>query len=343
MCSAFTNSIQITMENQYRKTFADLMVGKKIVYVHGFMSSGATHTAKILQEYMPESTVIAPDLPIHPEEAMSLLRQIQADEQPDLFIGTSMGGMYTEMLYGTDRICVNPAFHMGTTISESNMLGKQVFQNPRKDGVQEIIVTKALQKEYKEITEQCFSAITEEEKSRVYGLFGDADPIVHTFDLFHEHYSQAIHFHGEHRLVEKAIFHFIMPVIRWIDDKQEGRERKTVLIDWSTLSNNYGKPKSSLFKAYEMLLNHYNVYFVAPAPTNNPTAMIEVQKWIKEVFSAPAWNHVLFANEPQLLLGDYLISTNKNDGFMGTTLQFGSDEFKTWEELIIYFERLGGQ
>ena len=141
------------MENQYKKTFADLMVNKKLVYVHGFMSSGATHTAKILQEYMPQCTVIAPDLPIHPEEAMELLRKIQADERPDIIIGTSMGGMYTEMLYGTDRICVNPAFQMGSTISESNMLGKQIYQNPRKDGIQEVIVTKSLQKEYKEITE----------------------------------------------------------------------------------------------------------------------------------------------------------------------------------------------
>ena len=244
------------MENQYRKTFPDLMVNKRLVYVHGFMSSGATHTAKILQEYMPQCTVIAPDLPIHPKEAMELLRKIQADERPDIIIGTSMGGMYTEMLYGTDRICVNPAFQMGSTISESNMLGKQVYQNPRKDGVQEVIITKALQKEYKEMTERCFSAVTPEEQERVYGLFGDADPIVHTFDLFHQHYPQAIYFHGEHRLIEKAIFHYIMPVIRWIDDKQEGRERKTVFIDWETLSDSYGKPKSSLHKAYEFLLDH---------------------------------------------------------------------------------------
>ena len=331
------------MENQYRKTFPDLMVNKKLVYVHGFMSSGATHTAKILQEYMPQCTVIAPDLSIHPEEAMELLRKIQADERPDIIIGTSMGGMYTEMLYGTDRICVNPAFQMGSTISESNMLGKQVYQNPRKDGVQEVIVTKALQKEYKEMTERCFSAVTPEEQERVYGLFGDADPIVHTFDLFHQHYPQAIYFHGEHRLIEKAIFHYIMPVIRWIDDKQEGRERKTVFIDWETLSDNYGKPKSSLHKAYEFLLDHYNVYFTVPAPTNNPAALTEMQAWISDVFSAPAWNRTLFVNQPQFLLGDYLISTHSNEDFMGMVLPFGSDEFKTWEEVITYFERLGGQ
>src|SRR3712207_7806507 len=84
-----------------------------------------------------------------------------------------MGGMMTEMLTGYDRILVNPAFQMGDTMS--NMTGRQEFQNPRKDGVQELMVTKGLIKEYKDITQQCFAHITEEEQSRVYGLFGDKD------------------------------------------------------------------------------------------------------------------------------------------------------------------------
>ena len=331
------------MENQYKKTFPNLMVGKKIIYVHGFMSAGSTHTAQILRDYMPQATVIAPDLPIHPEEAMELLRNLIKTENPDLIIGTSMGGMYTEMLYGVDRICVNPAFQMGSTITESNMMGKQVYQNERQDGEKEVIVTKALVKEYKEMTEQCFAQVTEEEQLKVFGLFGDEDPIVHTFDLFSEHYTQAIHFHGEHRLIEKAIFHYLMPVIRWIDDRQEGRERRTVLISQDTLADGYGKPKSSLHKAYELLLDNYNVYFVSPAPTNNPSVITEQQAWIEETFSAPAWNHAIFTNQPQLLYGDYFISSTEQPDFLGTVLRFGSDEFKTWEEIITYFERLGGQ
>lgn len=331
------------MENQYKKTFPNLMVGKKIIYVHGFMSAGSTHTAQILRDYMPQATVIAPDLPIHPEEAMELLRNLVKTENPDLIIGTSMGGMYTEMLYGVDRICVNPAFQMGSTITESNMMGKQVYQNERQDGEKEVIVTKALVKEYKEMTEQCFAKVTEEEQLKVFGLFGDEDPIVHTFDLFSEHYTQAIHFHGEHRLIEKAIFHYLMPVIRWIDDRQEGRERRTVLISQDTLADGYGKPKSSLHKAYELLLDNYNVYFVSPAPTNNPSVITEQQAWIEETFSAPAWNHAIFTNQPQLLYGDYFISSTEQPDFLGTVLRFGSDEFKTWEEIITYFERLGGQ
>ena len=331
------------MENQYKKTFPNLMVGKKIIYVHGFMSAGSTHTAQILRDYMPQATVIAPDLPIHPEEAMELLRNLVKTENPDLIIGTSMGGMYTEMLYGVDRICVNPAFQMGSTITESNMMGKQVYQNERQDGEKEVIVTKALVKEYKEMTEQCFAQVTEEEQLKVFGLFGDEDPIVHTFNLFSEHYTQAIHFHGEHRLIEKAIFHYLMPVIRWIDDRQEGRERRTVLISQDTLADGYGKPKSSLHKAYELLLDNYNVYFVSPAPTNNPSVITEQQAWIEETFSAPAWNHAIFTNQPQLLYGDYFISSTEQPDFLGTVLRFGSDEFKTWEEIITYFERLGGQ
>ena len=241
------------MDSYLPKSYPSLMEGKKILYVHGFLSAGSTHTADVLRQFMPRATVLAPDLPVHPAEAMALLKETVESERPDLIIGTSMGGMYTEMLYGFDRICVNPAFEMGATMSEHQMMGKQTFQNPRQDGVQEIIVTKALVKEYREMTEHCFSQVTAEEQQRVFGLFGDEDPIVHTYDLFLQHYPQAIHFHGEHRLVEKAIYHYIIPIVRWIDDRQTGRNRPTVLIHWDTLADAYGQPKSSLHKAYEQL------------------------------------------------------------------------------------------
>lgn len=319
------------------------MEGKKIMYVHGFMSAGSTHTAQILRDILPEATVIAPDLPIHPAEAMDLLHSLADSEHPDLIIGTSMGGMYTEMLYGYDRICVNPAFEMGTTILKNNMLGKQTYQNPRQDGVQDVIVTKALQKEYEEITTHCFSHVDAAEQSRVYGLFGDADPVVHTFDMFRDHYPQAIRFHGEHRLNDKIVFHYLMPVIRWIDDRQSDRTRPVVFIHSDCLADDYGKPLSSLHKAYEFLLENYAVYFVAPAPTNDHAFVPHVQEWIEEYISAPAWNHIVFTNNPQFLYADYLISRHHSAEGLGTGIEFGSDEFKTWEEIITFFDRLGGQ
>ncbi len=323
------------------RQFADLMSDKKIMYVHGFLSSGQSGTVKMLQELMPRATLVAEDIPVHPEEAMEMLFKMQQTEKPDLIIGTSMGGMFTEMLRGTDRILVNPAFEMGNTMS--SMTGKQTFQNPRKDGVQELMVTKGLIKEYRDITERCFQDITPEERERVYGLFGDKDPVVHTFDLFREHYPNAIRFHGEHRLVDKIALHYLAPVIRWIDDKQSGKERPVVYIDFDALHDSYMKATSSMHKTYEMLTEYYNVYIVAHAPTNDHAYTAMVQDWVEEYLSAPAYNHVIFTNRKELLYGDYFIDPKPCPDFMGTTIEYGSDEFKSFDEIITFFERLGGQ
>ena len=323
------------------KQFTDLMSDKKIMYVHGFLSSGQSGTVKMLQELMPRATLVAEDIPVHPEEAMEMLLKLQQTEKPDLIIGTSMGGMYTEMLRGTDRILVNPAFEMGNTMS--SMTGKQTFQNPRKDGIQELMVTKGLIKEYRDITERCFHGITPEEQARVYGLFGDKDPVVHTFDLFREHYPNAIRFHGEHRLIDKVALHYLAPVIRWIDDRQSSKERPIVYIDFDCLHDAYMKATSSMHKAYEMLIEYYNVYIVATAPTNNHAYTDTVQQWVEEYLSTPAYNHIIFTNRKELLYGDYFIDPKPCPDFMGTTIEYGSDEFKSFDEIIIFFERLGGQ
>lgn len=327
--------------NPYILQFPDLMSGKKIMYVHGFLSSGQSGTVKLLRELMPQATVVAEDIPVHPEEAMAMLRDMVEREQPDLIIGSSMGGMYTEMLYGTDRILVNPAFEMQKTMTP--MTGKQTFQNPRKDGVQELMVTKGLIKEYGEMTQHCFSGVTTEEQQRVWGLFGDHDPVVHTFDLFHAHYPHAVSFHGEHRLIDKVAIHSLVPVIRWIDDKQEDRQRPIVYIHYNTLHDGYDHPTASMHKAYEMLIARYQVYIVAPAPTNDHAALTHVQEWCEEYLNVPAYDHVIFCNQKSLLYGDYAIDSEPDENFMGTSIAYGSDEFKTWDEIITFFDRLGGQ
>ncbi len=328
------------MDNPHQKQYPDLMVDKTVMYVHGFMSSAQSGTVRMLKELLPKTNIVAEDLPLHPAEAVNLLHELCDKYNPNLIIGTSMGGMYTEMLKGFERIIVNPAFQMGETMHEHGMMGKQKFLNPRKDGVQECIVTKALVNEFKGITKQCFKDVTPEEQQLVYGLFGDNDPLVHTFDLFTEHYPLAIHFHGAHQLTDKIGLHYLIPVIRWIDDKQEHRERPVVYIDYATLHDSYGKAKSSMHKAYELLIEHYQVYIVAQAPTNQHKYINEVQSWVEEYLSAPAHNHIIFTNQRQLLYGDYLITDTPEDNFMGTTLLYGSDELKTWEELIVFFSRV---
>lgn len=335
------------MENNYVIQFPDLMKGKKILYVHGFCSSGSSGTVAKIREMLPGAEVVAPDLPLKPEEAMALLHGLCESERPDLIIGTSMGGMYAEMLYGYDRILVNPAFMIGDTMVKHGMLGKNTFLNPRQDGVQEFILTKSMVAEYKEITTRCFSNVTEEEsRDRVYGLFGDKDPVVHTREIFASHYRNAIVFHGEHRMNDKILLHSVVPVIRFIDDRREGRERPIVYVSIDTLRDSRGNQTSSAMKAFDILLRNYSMFVVAGAPTNDPSYIDGVSAWVQDVVGVPAWNRVVFTNRKDLLYGDYLIDPSEECGapdFMGTRIVYGSDTFKTWEEIMEFFERLGGQ
>jgi len=335
------------MENNYAIQFPEIMKGKKILYVHGFSSSGQSGTVVKIREMLPGATVVAPDLPLHPAEAMDLLHHTCETENPDLIIGTSMGGMYAEMLYGYDRILVNPAFQMGDTMLKHGMLGKNTFLNPRQDGVQEFIVTKALVEEYKEITAKCFAGVTDEEsRDRVYGLFGDEDPVVHTRDLFSQHYRNAISFHGEHRMNDKILLHSVLPVVQWIDDRQEHRERPIIYVSIDTLRDARGNQMSSAMKAFRYLFEHYAMYIVAPSPAYNPEYIAEVMRWAEDLVNVPAWQHLVFTNRKDLIYGDYLIDPSDEYGaadFMGTLIKFGSDTFKTWEEIIEFFSRLGGQ
>ncbi len=338
-----TKALFTMSDNPFLKQFPDLMAGKKVMYVHGFGSSAQSGTVSRLRSVLCNATVIAEDMPLHPEEAVDLLHRLCEEEKPDLILGTSMGGMYTEMLYGFDRIVINPAFKIGETMTEHGLTGHQTYQNPRKDGVQKFFVDNNLVKEYKRISELCFSRVDETERQRVWGLFGDEDKTVDTFDLFRQHYPTAIHFHGEHRMDDRSYMHAVMPVIRWIDDLQEGRQRPVILISFQAACDKWGKPRSSVQKAFRRLIENYQVFLVGPSDFNARSEMEQTVSWAEQYFDAPAYNHVIFTCQPQLLLGDYLIDTVPVDNFMGTVIEYGSDSFKTWEEIITYFDRLGGQ
>lgn len=324
------------MENQYVKQFPELMQGKTIMYVHGFGSSGQSGTVHLLRTVLPNARVIASDLPIHPNEALSLLKKTCTDEKPSLIVGTSMGGMYTEMLYGFDRICINPAFGIADTMQSHGLTGKQQFFSPRQDGVQEFYVDKSLVKEYRQICEGNFQSINDEEQQRVFGLFGDQDPLVHTYNSFCEHYSQAISFHGKHRMDDHSIRHAVLPVIRWIDDRQEQRQRPIIYIGVETLWDSYQNPASSMMKAVCNLIENYQVYFVGEEEA-------VVASWLAEHINVPTWHHTVYTWRRDLLYGDYLISKRKECDTMATLLEYGSDTFKNWEDILEYFDRLGGQ
>lgn len=106
---------------------------KKLIYFHGFGSSGEGGTVKTLRELLPDWIVLAPDIPVDPKDALPFLKDLCQTEQPDIVVGTSMGGMYAQQMRGFKRICVNPAFYMSKQskalkegIFEFSILGKTV-------------------------------------------------------------------------------------------------------------------------------------------------------------------------------------------------------------------------
>lgn len=314
-----------------------LMAGKKIIYIHGFASAGSTGTAERLRILMPNATVISPDVPVEPQVALQMLQELCETEQPDLIVGTSMGGMFAEKFAGYDRICVNPALHLADTIQKNMGLGKTEFQNPRKDGATWFMVTKALLEDFRGITAQNFAKA---DGDRVWGLFGRQDTLVDCYDEFHAHYRQAIRFNGEHRLNEKALLHAVLPVIQWIDDRQEKRSRRTLFInvDDVLLDTRNGDPVNEAVKGFNTLNRDYDVYLLCQQ---------DRQEWIDRWLDVPAWDHVILSTHKELMMGDYLLDAHTEQcgaaGFPGTVLEFGKDPFRHWAEVLEFFGRLGGQ
>ena len=82
----------------YEYARPDIMAGKTILYLHGFASSGQNGTVRAMTTLLPETRIIAPDIPVEPQEALTFLNDLCAKENPDLIIGASMGGMYAELV-----------------------------------------------------------------------------------------------------------------------------------------------------------------------------------------------------------------------------------------------------
>ena len=194
---------------------------KSILYLHGFGSSGASGTVELLRKEFwgrdpaRRATVTAPDIPVDPAVAMPMLEALAYDEMPDLVIGTSMGGMYAQMLRGFTRICVNPSF----TISKKyNVLhvGRHRWLNKRKDGETEFHVTKETIAHFQELEARQFDGIDDEDRMLCHGLFGEDDEMMpEVRPIFERHYPGMAHvFPGGHRMNAQIVTQTLLPYIR---------------------------------------------------------------------------------------------------------------------------------
>jgi hypothetical protein len=186
------------------------------MYFHGFASSGASGTVELLRKMLPSATVIAPDIPIDPEEALPFLQALVADEQPDILIGTSMGAMYAQQMRDILRICVNPAFRM-STMSKVLRTGVHPFLNGRKDHQKTFTITKDILQHFNRMERHQFDGITPDDRERCYGLFGIHDTTVNplnAYNTFTKYYPHAERFDGGHQLNERVLRHAVFPLLK---------------------------------------------------------------------------------------------------------------------------------
>ena len=191
---------------------------KKLIYFHGFGSSGAGSTVNTLCELLLDWTILAPDIPVDPDEALPFLKELCKDEHPDIVMGTSMGGMYTQQMRDFKRICINPAFDIS---KHADILKEGTFEffNPRKNGNTTFTITPEIIQHFAEMEAHQFDDITDDDKENVYGLFADNDTTVNCEDIFLQHYKNVIHFHGEHRLNQQVIEDVLVPLVKKIVEK----------------------------------------------------------------------------------------------------------------------------
>jgi hypothetical protein len=194
---------------------------KKILYLHGFGSSGASGTVEILRkEFLGTNAddriqVIAPDIPVDPAEALPYIRNLAEKEQPALIIGTSMGAIYAQQLRGFERICVNPCFALSKKY-DILYVGKHKWLNRRKDGATEFHITKEIIGHFAEMEEHQFDGIDEVDRIFCHGLFGDEDKIgMAWIDEFEKHYpGMSRTFNGGHRMNYDIVHRVLIPFIR---------------------------------------------------------------------------------------------------------------------------------
>ena len=180
----------------------------RVLFVHGLASSGAYKMASMLRQLLKPCEVIAPDLPLDPEEALGLLDDICTREKPDLIVGLSWGAFLSLRLNHCPIVAVNPDLHISKLLKAN--VGPMAYLSPRSDGAKEFRISEEICLKYEEI----------EKKAAVLtvpflGCFADNDELVRCGDEFEALYpAHSFHYPGGHLPGYLQMKSFIVPAIR---------------------------------------------------------------------------------------------------------------------------------
>ena len=178
----------------------------KILFVHGLASSGAYKLADMLRITL-KAEVVAPDVPIDPDEALEMLRALYRSEEPDLVVGLSWGGFLVHRLHGIPRALINPDLQVARLLR--TMTGVVEYLSPRRDGSTSFTITPALCDRYEALEGPAPDA------QRLLGLFADRDELVHCADTFAALYpGRSVRYPGKHLPTFPEVKNHIAPALR---------------------------------------------------------------------------------------------------------------------------------
>ncbi len=187
---------------------------KKILFLHGFYASGQCVPALALREsFKGRAEVITPDLPMHPKEAVSFIRELIGREKTDLLIGNSCGSFYAQMVapvVGIPALLGNPHFRMTEFLKQR--IGEHQYKSPRKDGKQNFVIDETLIEEFVEMETIQFDNCRPDFQDRIWGLFGEQDTLAHFEQLFLQHYNHSFHFPGGHTPTAEEVRGWYVPL-----------------------------------------------------------------------------------------------------------------------------------
>lgn len=185
----------------------------KILFIHGFASSGAYKMAASLRLLFSPCEVIAPDVPIEPEKALPMLLEICETENPDLVIGLSLGGFWAQKLRGHRKILVNPDLHVSQFLR--TRMGVNEYLSPRVDGALTLTVTPEICDAYERLEQTEFDGMDEAEIALTTGMFADNDELIHCGPEFAQRYpGRDVIYPGKHLPVYPELKNYLVPVVK---------------------------------------------------------------------------------------------------------------------------------
>jgi predicted esterase YcpF (UPF0227 family) len=192
----------------------------KILYLHGIGSGANSNTAKQLAAHFTEATVLAPELPVSPIEAFSFIKALQKREQPNIVVGTSLGGFYASYLHGPMKILINPAMRAADVINAVGF-GAHKFFCERSNGAEFYVVNADFVNQLQEIEDIQKAFIDDELRVETFALFGVNDKVISNVglfkDIYGEHRMKLIE--AEHRLSNEEINTYLIPLVKELADR----------------------------------------------------------------------------------------------------------------------------